>query len=74
MRAKMNGCGATYCKFNTVGECSLNFIILGERGECLFNEPDAEKIADRQRLEALVTEVDEPEVKPNVIGFRGGEQ
>lgn len=70
MKTKMNGCGATYCKYNARGKCECDFIILGETGNCLINEPDAEKIELRQALEAKLTETDEPVNTPNIIGFK----
>jgi hypothetical protein len=67
----MNGCGATYCRFNTVGKCSLDFIILGERGECLLNAPSAERIQEQNRLQQMVAAESTEEVStPNIIGFR----
>ena len=70
MKTKMNGCGAIYCRYNIRGKCECDFIILGEHGECLINEPDADKIERRQALEAKLTETDESASTPNIIGFR----
>ena len=65
------GCGALYCKFNNVGECQLKSIILGERGECLINKPDIEKMEEQNRVEQYVLQqqVSENTEETRRIGF-----
>ena len=69
MKVKMNGCGACYCEFNACGKCLLDFIILGERGECLLNTPDLLKVERQREIEKAITEESEDEVSSNRIGF-----
>lgn len=70
MKVKMNGCGACYCEFNTCGKCSLDFIILGERGECLLNTPDPTKVKRQREIEKEITDEPEEEASLNRIGFQ----
>lgn len=71
-KTKMNGCGASYCRYNIRGRCECDFIILGETGVCLLNTPDAEKITIQQNLEAKIAEITEAPATdaPRLIGFR----
>lgn len=55
MKIKVNGCGALYCRYNELGKCTVSQgIVLGERGECLINKPDIEKMEEQRRVERYV--------------------